>query len=111
MYAIRSYYVMKRLESLTPREHEILTYLITGMLNKQIASELKISERTVKAHRKQVLEKVGVASRITSYNVCYTKLLRLVGGGTVRRRRATYIKAKRVGVFLVAGIRGLQCDL
>jgi len=54
--------IMKRLESLTPREHEILTYLITGMLYKQIASELKISERTVKAHRKQVFEKVGVAS-------------------------------------------------
>jgi len=54
--------IMKRLESLTPREHEILTYLIAGMLYKQIASELKISERTVKAHRKQVFEKVGVAS-------------------------------------------------
>jgi len=54
--------LMKRLESLTPREHEILTYLITGMLNKQIAYELKISERTVKAHRKQVFDKVGVAS-------------------------------------------------
>ena len=54
--------IMKRLESLTPREHEILTYLITGMLNKQIAYELKISERTVKAHRKQVFDKVGVAS-------------------------------------------------
>ena len=54
--------IMKRLESLTPREHEILTYLITGMLNKQIADELKISERTVKAHRKQVFDKVGVAS-------------------------------------------------
>jgi len=54
--------IMNRLESLTPREHEILTYLITGMLNKQIAYELKISERTVKAHRKQVFDKVGVAS-------------------------------------------------
>ena len=54
--------IMKRLESLTPREYEILTYLITGMLYKQIASELKISERTVKAHRKQVFAKVGVVS-------------------------------------------------
>jgi len=54
--------IMKRLESLTPREHEILTYLITGMLNKQIAYELTISERTVKAHRKQVFDKFGVAS-------------------------------------------------
>ncbi|MFC1822557.1 response regulator transcription factor [Thermodesulfobacteriota bacterium] len=54
--------IMQRLDSLTPREHEILTYLITGMLNKQIAYELKIAERTVKAHRKQVLDKMGVDS-------------------------------------------------
>ena len=54
--------IMQRLDSLTPREHEVLSYLITGMLNKQIAYELKISERTVKAHRKQVLDKMGVNS-------------------------------------------------
>lgn len=53
---------MQRLESLTTREHEVLRYLISGMLNKQIACELKISERTVKAHRKQVLDKMGVNS-------------------------------------------------
>ena len=55
-------HIMQRLDSLTNREQEILTYLITGMLNKQIAYELKISERTVKAHRKQVLDKMGVNS-------------------------------------------------
>lgn len=55
-------HIMQRLDSLTTRENEILTYLITGMLNKQIAYELKISERTVKAHRKQVLDKMGVNS-------------------------------------------------
>ena len=55
-------HIMQRLESLTPREHEILTYLITGMLNKQIAYELNIAERTVKAHRKQVMDKMGVNS-------------------------------------------------
>ena len=54
--------IMQKLDSLTTREHEILTYLIKGMLNKQIAYELKISERTVKAHRKQVLDKMGVNS-------------------------------------------------
>ena len=53
---------MERLESLTAREHEILTYIITGMLNKQIAYALNISERTVKAHRKQVLGKMAVRS-------------------------------------------------
>ena len=55
-------HIIQRLDSLTTREHEILTYLITGMLNKQIAYELNISERTVKAHRKQVFEKMGVNS-------------------------------------------------
>ena len=55
-------HIMQRLDSLTTREHEILTYLITGMLNKQIAYELNISERTVKAHRKQVFDKMGVNS-------------------------------------------------
>lgn len=53
---------MQRLDSLTTREHEVLKYLITGMLNKQIAYELNISERTVKAHRKQVFVKIGVDS-------------------------------------------------
>ena len=55
-------HIMQRLDSLTTREHEVLSYLITGMLNKQIAYELNISERTVKAHRKQVLDKMGVDS-------------------------------------------------
>ena len=55
-------HIMQKLDSLTTREHEILTYLITGLLNKQIAYELKISERTVKAHRKQVYDKMGVNS-------------------------------------------------
>ena len=48
--------------SLTQREHEILSYLITGMLNKQIASELGIAEHTVKLHRQSISEKLGVKS-------------------------------------------------
>lgn len=52
----------QRLDSLTAREFEIMTYIISGMLNKQIAFELKISERTVKAHRKQVFDKMAVNS-------------------------------------------------
>jgi len=54
--------IMQRIESLTPREHEILTYVITGMLNKQIAYHLKISEKTVKVHRGRVMEKMDVDS-------------------------------------------------
>jgi len=55
-------HILQRMDALTTREHEVLTYLITGMLNKQIAFELNISERTVKAHRKQVLNKMEVDS-------------------------------------------------
>ena len=55
-------HIRQRLDTLTPREREILTYLIAGLLNKQIAYELGIAERTVKAHRKQVMVKMGVDS-------------------------------------------------
>lgn len=54
--------IRQRLDTLTPRQREILTYLIAGLLNKQIAYELDIAERTVKAHRKQVMVKMGVDS-------------------------------------------------
>ena len=47
---------------LTAREREILSFVITGMLNKQIADALEISEKTVKAHRGQVTEKLGIYS-------------------------------------------------
>jgi len=54
--------IRRRIESLTAREHEIFRYVITGMLNKQIALELKIAEKTVKVHRGRVMEKLGANS-------------------------------------------------
>lgn len=54
--------ILQRVQSLTPREYEILTYVITGLLNKQIAYDLDISEKTVKVHRGRVMEKLGVDS-------------------------------------------------
>ena len=54
--------VRQRLRTLTDREHEVLTYVITGMLNKQIAAALGICEKTVKVHRGHVTEKLGVYS-------------------------------------------------
>ena len=47
---------------LTPREHETFRWLITGMLNKQTARFLGITERTVKAHRSQIMHKLDVVS-------------------------------------------------
>ncbi len=54
--------IRQRLATLTPREHEILTYVIAGLLNKQIAYALDISEKTVKVHRGRVMEKTGAGS-------------------------------------------------
>ncbi len=51
-----------RMESLTPRELEVLRCIITGALNKQIAAHLGIAEKTVKIHRARVMEKTGAAS-------------------------------------------------
>ena len=48
--------------TLTSRELEVFRWLITGMLNKQIAWNLKITERTVKAHRSQIMHKLDVVS-------------------------------------------------
>jgi DNA-binding CsgD family transcriptional regulator len=54
--------IWQRLKSLTPREIDVLCYLLSGQLNKEIAGELGISERTIKAHRGRVMEKLGVQS-------------------------------------------------
>jgi FixJ family two-component response regulator len=51
-----------RYESLTSREREVFALVVRGLLNKQIADVLDISERTVKAHRAQVMHKMGVQS-------------------------------------------------
>lgn len=52
----------RRFALLTRRERQVLSYVVGGHLNKQIAFELEISERTVKAHRAQVMEKMEVNS-------------------------------------------------
>lgn len=48
--------------SLTPREREVMTLVVSGLLNKQVAGELGISEITVKAHRGQMMRKMKAAS-------------------------------------------------
>jgi len=54
--------IEKRFNSLTNREYEVMSYLIAGWINKRIGFKLNISERTVKAHRKQVFTKMKVES-------------------------------------------------
>jgi DNA-binding NarL/FixJ family response regulator len=55
--------LMKRLATLTPQQVRVLMMLSEGLLNKQIAYELSVSEATVKAHVSAILQKLGVESR------------------------------------------------
>lgn len=59
---VRRNLIYERTKSLTGRQHEVLTHVIAGRLNKQIAIDLGISEKTVKAHRGRVTEKMCARS-------------------------------------------------
>jgi FixJ family two-component response regulator len=54
--------VLDRVKQLTPRETEVFALVVTGLLNKQIAGELGIGEKTVKVHRARVMEKMQAGS-------------------------------------------------
>lgn len=59
--------VASRLEKLTDREREVLDHLLTGKLNKEIASALDVSQRTVEGHRSRIREKMharGIADLV-----------------------------------------------
>jgi len=58
----RQYEWRARYDTLTPREREVMALVVSGKLNKQIAGDLGTVERTVKAHRAQVMEKMQVTS-------------------------------------------------
>jgi len=51
-----------RYETLTEREREVMTLIVRGLLNKQVAAELGISEITVKVHRRNILQKMAAGS-------------------------------------------------
>jgi DNA-binding NarL/FixJ family response regulator len=55
--------IIRRLQSLTPQQTRVLGMLADGLLNKQIAYELGVSEATIKAHVSAVLQKLGVDNR------------------------------------------------
>jgi FixJ family two-component response regulator len=52
----------RRAKTLTPREREVMSLVVTGMLNKQIADALGASEKTIKVHRAQVMQKMQAMS-------------------------------------------------
>jgi FixJ family two-component response regulator len=54
--------IRERFKRLTPRELQITSYVITGMLNKQIAGDIGVTEGTVKIHRGRAMHKLGIES-------------------------------------------------
>jgi FixJ family two-component response regulator len=59
-----------RMDSLTPRELEVVRYVISGLRNKQIAIKMGIAEKTVKVHRGHIVEKLGVSSVVELVYLC-----------------------------------------
>jgi len=49
-----------KVDTLTPREREVLTHVVAGRLNKQIAGDLGTVEKTIKVHRSRMMEKLGI---------------------------------------------------
>ncbi len=61
--------LQKRYASLSTREREVMALVVTGLMNKQVGGKLGISEITVKAHRGQVMRKMGATSLADLVNI------------------------------------------
>src|SRR6266446_9328611 len=59
--------IWRRLKSLTPREVDVLCYVLSGQLNKEIAAELGIGEKTIKVHRGHVMESLE-CNQVVNYS-------------------------------------------
>jgi FixJ family two-component response regulator len=75
-----------RLRTLTPREHEVLKFVISGRLNKQISAIIGTGEKTVKVHRSRVMAKMRVRS--VAELVHLAERVGIVGEPTIRFRPA-----------------------
>jgi FixJ family two-component response regulator len=62
--------IRERMEALTDREREVMGMVTAGLLNKQIAAELNLSEITVKLHRRRVMEKMAASSLADLVKMC-----------------------------------------
>lgn len=62
--------IQKRIDSLSEREREVMALVTAGLLNKQIAGDLNLSEITVKTHRRRVMEKMRAGSLAELVKMC-----------------------------------------
>ena len=81
--------VRERIKTLTPREAEVFALVVTGMLNKQIAFDLGVSEKMVKVHRGRVMEKMRAGS--------LAELVRLADEGGVISAKSLIARAPGLG--------------
>jgi len=88
------------LDLLTPREFEVMQLVIRGMLNKQIAGELGIAEKTIKVHRGRVMQKLGAVSVPDLVRVA-----RRAGVATGSASAATRIKLASGGIRVMSANR------
>ena len=82
-----------KVRTLTPREREVLTHVVAGRLNKQIAGDLGTVEKTIKVHRSRMMEKLGVRTvadlvrMAEKLAICRNRETHLLAQGPTRRTR------------------------
>jgi len=70
----------RKLASLTSRERQVLEHVVTGQLNKHIASELGTVEKTIKVHRGRIMQKMGAGSLVELVRLADAAGIRPAGG-------------------------------
>jgi DNA-binding CsgD family transcriptional regulator len=77
--------IWRRLKSLTPREVDVLCYILGGHLSREIGAKLSITETTVKIHRGRVMKKLGAQSTAQLFPMV-SRVLRYFTSHKPRRR-------------------------
>jgi DNA-binding NarL/FixJ family response regulator len=70
-----------RLKVLSPKEYLFLTYFGNGFLNKQIAYQFNVSESTIKAHKRNIIKKLGLKNSVEL--ICFIKNCGLIRQGSI----------------------------